>query len=622
MKFKKKKYRFTPPDQVVRRAEAAMHPPQDSANFSNTGGLPADEAERLLHTVELNRAELLQKLAASKPNERPSERPQTAVTADAGSIAQTGGLPADEAERRLHTVEINRAELLRRLSQTQDIPAPPAAEPARADEANHPKWQRSSAPPVAAPAIGEPPVSKPTPTAKREEKTAQVVPTVPSGESAPALSPKKEVQDTPAASVREAAPELPPCSKTARSPEEEASRAALLCDLSIQLRALLKRKESEPVPFFKRLFSPPNLAFAALAAAFLLPIFLFAHGDKSLYYIHENDKLAAVVYTDSDDYADIFASGGLALDAADDVSAESLGSTTHLTVTRSYAVTVTADGETHSLNVLGHTVAQALDQLGIAVGENDLVEPAPDTVLVENDAVVVRRVTYEERTVTEDVAWQEVTKPSPLIREGRTQVMNAGGGRDGVATRTYRDTYIDGALAETEMISEYYDTLPWNVVTLEGDDDAWMSPIDGSQFTDIPIVDNAPADYEWVMENGVCTAYSFKPGTFGASGMRMFQGFVAVNTNVIPYGSLLFITSPSGEFTYGWAIAADVGLAMMAGYVDIDLFFETYTESALFGKHSMNVYVVKQLTQGELEQYAAVEGMFRNRVPATTDSEG
>ena len=61
---------------------------------------------------------------------------------------------------------------------------------------------------------------------------------------------------------------------------------------------------------------------------------------------------------------------------------------------------------------------------------------------------------------------------------------------------------------------------------------------------------------------------------------------------------------------------------MMAGYVDIDLFFETYTESALFGKHSMNVYVVKQLTQGELEQYAAVEGMFRNRVPATTDSEG
>ncbi|MEG2678026.1 MAG: 3D domain-containing protein, partial [Oscillospiraceae bacterium] len=119
-----------------------------------------------------------------------------------------------------------------------------------------------------------------------------------------------------------------------------------------------------------------------------------------------------------------------------------------------------------------------------------------------------------------------------------------------------------------------------------------------------------------VLQNAVCTAYSFKPGTFGASGMHMFQGFVAVNTNVIPYGSLLYITSPTGKFTYGWAIAADVGEAMMAGYVDIDLFFETYTESALFGKHKMNVYVVKQLNQPELEQYAAHPGMFRSRVPS------
>ena len=52
--------------------------------------------------------------------------------------------------------------------------------------------------------------------------------------------------------------------------------------------------------------------------------------------------------------------------------------------------------------------------------------------------------------------------------------------------------------------------------------------------------------------------------------------------------------------------------------VDADLFFETYNESALFGKRKLDIYVIKQLYQDELRRYVedSAAGMFALRIPA------
>ncbi len=616
---KKKKYSFTPPDHIVRHTEKALVTRADETGQPASltrGGLSAERAAQLLRTVELDRADLRRRLAEKK-----AIAPD-AVSVNAEKKKEGGPPPAAGEDNAPSGAPVDTAQAS--FAAAPDTPSP-AEQPALRETPTATSCAPCST--VASDTVDSETGQKAEQTAGAAFSETRAEKLLRAAEHNRAIRlrqrEKRKVQTFSRGADREAGPpdtEASP-SVTARSCEEEARRAALLRNLAADLRQILAKKAQTPPSLRKRLLSPGNLAFAALAALLLVPLFFLAFSEKKLYYIHEDGALAAVVLTDAGDYPSIFARGGLALDPADAVEAEALGSTALLRVTRAYEVSVTADGATRTLKVLGDTAGVAVEKLGFPLGENDLVSPAPDAVLAENDEVVVQRVTYRERTVTEDVAWQEVTKPSPLIREGRTQVMNEGGGRDGVATRTYRETYVDGALTGTEIVAEHYDTLPWNVVTLAGDDDAWMSPIDGSKYTDAEIVDNAPSEYEWVMERGVCTAYSFRPGTYGASGMRMFQGFVAVNTNVIPYGSLLFITSPSGEFTYGWAIAADVGEAMMAGYVDIDLFFETYTESALFGKHSMNVYVVKQLTQDELAEFAAVEGMFRSRIPASAASE-
>lgn len=356
-------------------------------------------------------------------------------------------------------------------------------------------------------------------------------------------------------------------------------------------------------------------AACALCALLLLAPLTALHFADGLCYIYEDGALKGIALASAQQPAEAFERAGVELGPADAVETELLGSTAYMSVVRAHDITVVADGETFEHSVLGKNAREALAELGISVGENDRVSPADDAPLTNGDVVTLERIRYEYRDVVEAVPWRTVTKPSPLIDDGETLVMDEGEQRDGEALRTYRDVYADGELERSEVVAEIYDRYPWDLVYLEGKSDAPMSSLDGGDFTDIPVVNNAPLIYKRLLENSVCTAYSYNPGTWGASGMYLVQGFVAVDTSVIPYGSLLYITSPSGKFTYGWAVAADVGEAMVAGYVDIDLFFETYRESALFGKHRMNVYVVKQLTQSELEKYIANEGMFRLRVP-------
>ena len=105
----------------------------------------------------------------------------------------------------------------------------------------------------------------------------------------------------------------------------------------------------------------------------------------------------------------------------------------------------------------------------------------------------------------------------------------------------------------------------------------------------VTVTNNVPTGYSRVLSMSA-TGYSSKSGK-GASGLGLYYGTVAVNPNVIPYGTKMYIVSEDGRFVYGWAIATDTGTAMMEYPNYIDLFYETYTESVLNGRIAVNVYL-------------------------------
>lgn len=61
---------------------------------------------------------------------------------------------------------------------------------------------------------------------------------------------------------------------------------------------------------------------------------------------------------------------------------------------------------------------------------------------------------------------------------------------------------------------------------------------------------------------------------------------------MIPYGSLMYITSTDGRFVYGFAIATDTGAAMQEGHALVDLFYESYDEAMLSAVQQVNVYLL------------------------------
>lgn len=294
---------------------------------------------------------------------------------------------------------------------------------------------------------------------------------------------------------------------------------------------------------------------------------------------------------------------------------ESMSGTIEGTKEERITLFLTCDGETGEYVLKGSaaSVSDLLEQAGVTLSDDDIVEPGIYDVLGDRDSVRVTRIRYTEYTVTETIPASTEIKLTPLLYDGEQRELYAYDKEDGEKELTYRDKYVDGVLTEHEVIDETVISYPVNSLTMEGAAVS-MSPINGARFTDIMINDNAPESYISSI-TGYCTAYNFDEGVWGASGMYLSQGFVAVDPSVIPYGSLLYITNYDGSFVYGWAIAADYCQAAAEGRVAVDLFFDTYQETLWYGKHTMNIYVVKQLYRDELQEYVARQGYFDNRVP-------
>lgn len=91
------------------------------------------------------------------------------------------------------------------------------------------------------------------------------------------------------------------------------------------------------------------------------------------------------------------------------------------------------------------------------------------------------------------------------------------------------------------------------------------------------------------------TAYSTAPEENGgysvsAMGGPLGYGVVAVDPNVIPLGSTVYVTAPDGSWSYGVASAEDTGGAIKGNR--IDLCYESAGEVDRFGRRGCVVYVL------------------------------
>ena len=258
----------------------------------------------------------------------------------------------------------------------------------------------------------------------------------------------------------------------------------------------------------------------------------------------------------------------------------------HIRVTRMMKVRITADGETREVETSAQTVEDVLKKFQVELDEDDRVEPEAKTKVAEGMEITVRRVEVKEEVKTEEVPFETQYQDTDSLYEGETQVKTQGVA--GEKEVTYQVTFVDGEEESWEAASEKVTKEPVAEVVLRGTAEREQSGAGGSG-TFVDLYGNT-VSYSSVM-SGTCTAYSV-PGGTTSLGWDAVYGVIAVNPNIIPYGTKMYVTSPDGSVVYGYGVAGDTGGACMAGDIIADLCYNTIEECSQIGRREMVIYIL------------------------------
>ena len=259
---------------------------------------------------------------------------------------------------------------------------------------------------------------------------------------------------------------------------------------------------------------------------------------------------------------------------------------------KEYNVKISVDGKNLGIKCAG-TVNDALAAANIDIYDDDLINIGLSEPLNSNTEIVVNRVNIVEEVQIETIEYATRYKEDNNYTIGYSEVVVDG--EEGEVETTLRHVYVDGELVSSAVVDEDI-TEPVDKVILVGTKE--YNPIDDFSISQIPApmdltldANGVPTSYQKVLTGKSC-AYSARPGAGTASGRKATVGCVAVDPNIIPYGTELYIATTDGSAVYGYAIAADTGTALMDGLILVDLFMESYDASCDWGARQVNIYIL------------------------------
>ena len=238
----------------------------------------------------------------------------------------------------------------------------------------------------------------------------------------------------------------------------------------------------------------------------------------------------------------------------------------------------------------GETVTALLHRMGLTVGEMELVkvDVSQPEITIEIDT----HFTYYE-TATETAPHATIYTETYQIPKGETQVVQSG--IDGTRDVVYEVVYADGQLVSRQAVAEDNNTSVTELAYIgtlvkeaqEGDRIASViTESDGSGYL---VMTSGDALHFSKKLDVRCTAYTTGYGGVGtrtATGTTVRRGCVAVDKNVIPLGTAMYVAT-SGT-AYGMARAEDTGVRG----AKLDLYMNSYSECIQFGVRNAVAYIL------------------------------
>lgn len=254
-----------------------------------------------------------------------------------------------------------------------------------------------------------------------------------------------------------------------------------------------------------------------------------------------------------------------------------------------YLVTVVDGADSQTVETRDETVDHLLRRVGLS--------PNPDEMIfldfTQGDLrIYFRTEMSEQRSVTLSVDYSTRRRVNHLLKKGEERVVQTG--VPGAITYTYTDTYRLGQVVSTELTDTATDGAREEIVEYG----TRVSSVDRSDsLVSVHYNDDgsgyllfASGDSMTFSRALTCSASAYSIGNRTASGRPTAVGNIAVDTDVFPYGTRMYVQTQSGSWHYGMATAADCGSSIRGN--KIDLWFESYAEACNWGRRDCTVYVL------------------------------
>lgn len=210
-------------------------------------------------------------------------------------------------------------------------------------------------------------------------------------------------------------------------------------------------------------------------------------------------------------------------------------------------VTINVDGQSKAAIATESTVADFIAAQGIALGEQDIIEPALDSQVSANMVIAIQRVSYAELTEVHGIPFATVTKRNAALPAGTTQIQQAG--VNGEKEVRFQVRLVDGVETERTVIGETVTVPAVNQIVVNGTQS--VPAITRTEpVADTVLVSNPSRTYKGIAEGQIiggrathyCACATCNGSNSGntASGMKIYNGMAnpyIVACNWLPLGT-------------------------------------------------------------------------------------
>ncbi len=232
-------------------------------------------------------------------------------------------------------------------------------------------------------------------------------------------------------------------------------------------------------------------------------------------------------------------------------------------------ISVIYDGKTIACRTTARTAGAVIKENDIDVDEDDILIPAASEKIRAGDEITVKRVDVRWEKSEEKIPYDIVTRPGYNVPIGRNEMVQEG--QSGIRESTFRVTYIDGKEYSREKTKTETTKEPKNQITEYG------------LMINMAVPENL--SYSRVYKNCRAVSYNYGETRYTASGRKCEYGVAAVDTDVFPFGTRLYIAG------YGYAVAADRGTAITG--TTVDLYFDHRIQCMTWGAQTVDIYVLR-----------------------------